>query len=131
MSIRLDILSCIDEGVVISSEIIEKLSINGRSFHNSIRFMLNQGWLLSVAGSGQKHFAGYTITALGREKLDKQMIDSPPEGQKRLSPDFDRMRQYLQANVEISNTQLVGLWNDNTDYYLPYEGEASFRLMNA
>jgi predicted transcriptional regulator len=129
MSIRLDILSCIDEGVVMSSDIIEKLSINGRSFHNSIRFMLNQGWLLS-AGLGQKHFTDYTITALGREKLDKKMIDSPPEGQKRLSPDYDRMRQYLQSNVEISNTQLVGLWNDNTDYYLPYEGEIDFRLMH-
>ncbi len=130
MSIRLDILSCIDEGVVVSSEIIEKLSLNGRSFHNSIRFMLNQGWLLSE-GPGQKHFAGYTITTLGREKLEKKMIDSPLEGQKRLSPDFDRMREYLQANVEISNTQLVGLWNDNTNYYLPYEGETDFRLMNA
>jgi predicted transcriptional regulator len=129
MSIRLAILAAIDEGAVTSGEIIGKLAINGRSFHNSIRFMINQGWLLSSSETGRNHFTGYTITILGREKLDKKMIDTPPEGQKRLSPDYNRMRQYLQVSFDTSNNQLVGLWNDNTDFYLPYEGENEFRRL--
>jgi len=52
MSIRLAILAAIDEGAVTSGEIIGKLAINGRSFHNSIRFMINQGWLLSSSETG-------------------------------------------------------------------------------
>ena len=90
MSIRLAILAAIDEGAVTSGEIIGKLAINGRSFHNSIRFMINQGWLLSSSETGRNHFTGYTITILGREKLDKKMTDTPPEGQKRLSPDYNQ-----------------------------------------
>ncbi|MBT4347462.1 MAG: hypothetical protein HN753_08135 [Methylococcales bacterium] len=129
MSIRLAILAAIDEGAVTSGEIIGKLAINGRSFHNSIRFMINQGWLLSSSETGRNHFTGYTITILGREKLDKKMTDTPPEGQKRLSPDYNRMRQYLQVSFDTSNNQLVGLWNDNTDFYLPYEGENEFRRL--
>ena len=129
MSIRLAILAAIDEGAVTSGEIIGKLAINGRSFHNSIRFMINQGWLLSSSETGRNHFTGYTITILGREKLDKKMIDTPPERQKRLSPDYNRMRQYLQVSFDTSNNQLVGLWNDNTDFYLPYEGENEFRRL--
>jgi hypothetical protein len=39
------------------------------------------------------------------------------------------MRQYLQVSFDISNTQLVGLWNDNTDFYLSYEGENEFRCL--
>jgi hypothetical protein len=122
-------LAAIDEGAVTSGEIIGKLAINGRSFHNSIRFMINQGWLLSSSETGRNHFTGYTITILGREKLDKKMTDTPPEGQKRLSPDYNRMRQYLQVSFDTSNNQLVGLWNDNTDFYLPYEGENEFRRL--
>ena len=129
MSIRLAILAAIDEGAVTSGEIIGKLAINGRSFHNSIRFMINQGWLLSSSETGRNHFTGYTITILGREKLDKKMTDAPPEGQKRLSPDYNRMHQYLQVSFDTSNNQLVGLWNDNTDFYLPYEGENEFRRL--
>jgi predicted transcriptional regulator len=129
LSIRLAILAAIDEGAVTSGEIIGKLAINGRSFHNSIRFMINQGWLLSSSETGRNHFTGYTITILGREKLDKKMTDTPPEGQKRLSPDYNRMRQYLQVSFDTSNNQLVGLWNDNTDFYLPYEGENEFRRL--
>lgn len=129
MSIRLAILAAIDEGAVTSGEIIGKLAINGRSFHNSIRFMINQGWLLSSSETGRNHFTGYTITILGREKLDKKMTETPPEGQKRLLPDYNRMRQYLQVSFDTSNNQLVGLWNDNTDFYLPYEGESEFRRL--
>ena len=129
MSIRLAILAAIDEGAVTSGEIIGKLAINGRSFHNSIRFMINQGWLLSSSETGRNHFTGYTITILGREKLDKKMTDTPPEGQKRLLPDYNRMRQYLQVSFDTNNNQLVGLWNDNTDFYLPYEGESEFRRL--
>jgi predicted transcriptional regulator len=129
MSIRLAILAAIDEGAVTSGEIIGKLAINGRSFHNSIRFMINQGWLLSSSETGRNHFTGYTITILGREKLDKKMTDNPPEGHKRLLPDYNRMRQYLQVSFDTSNNQLVGLWNDNTDFYLPYEGESEFRRL--
>ena len=129
MSIRLAILAAIDEGAVTSGEIIGKLAINGRSFHNSIRFMINQGWLLSSSETGRNHFTGYTITILGREKLDKKMTETPPEGQKRLLPDYNRMRQYLQVSFDTNNNQLVGLWNDNTDFYLPYEGESEFRRL--
>ena len=129
MSIRLAILAAIDEGAVTSGEIIGKLAINGRSFHNSIRFMINQGWLLSSSETGRNHFTGYTITILGREKLDKKVTDSPPEGKKRLLLDYNRMRQYLQVSFDTSNNQLVGLWNDNTDFYLPYEGESEFRRL--
>ena len=82
-----------------------------------------------VSETGRNHFTGYTITILGREKLDKKMTDAPPEGQKRLSPDYNRMRQYLQVSFDTSNNQLVGLWNDNTDFYLPYEGENEFRRL--
>jgi len=129
LSIRLAILAAIDEGAVTSGEIIGKLAINGRSFHNSIRFMINQGWLLSSSETGRNHFTGYTITILGREKLDKKVTDSPPEGKKRLLPDYNRMRQYLQVSFDTNNNQLVGLWNDNTDFYLPYEGESEFRRL--
>ena len=106
MSIRLAILTAVDRGAVTSGEIIDKLAINGRSFHNSIRFMINQG---------RNHFTGYKITTLGQEKLGKKMIDSPP--------DYLRMRQYLQASFDISDSKLVDLSNDSTDFYLPYEGE--------
>ena len=57
------------------------------------------------------------------------MIDTRPDEHKSLQPDYNRMRQYLQVSFDISNTQLVGLWNDNTDFYLPYEGENEFRCL--
>ena len=129
MSIRLAILATIDEGIVSSDEIIVKLEIKRRSFHNSIRFMINQGWLISSTETARNRFSCYAITSLGREKLDMKMTDNSPEGQRRPLPDYNRMREYLQVECDLSKSELITLWNDNTDFYLPYEGESEFRRL--
>jgi len=46
--------------------------------------MINQGWLLSFSETGRNNFTGYTVTILGREKLEKKMIDTRPDEHKSL-----------------------------------------------
>jgi len=86
--------------------------------------MINQGWLISSTETARNRFSCYAITSLGREKLDMKMTDNSPEGQRRPLPDYN-----LQVECDLSKSQLITLWNDNTDFYLPYEDESEFRRL--
>ena len=127
MSIRMDILNAINEGITNSNEIIEKFEINPRSFHNSVRFLTKQKWILAQYHPSLNLITHYEITPLGHEKIAKNLIDKPAKNHPKKSPDFHRMRAHMNANTKVNNTQLVSLWNEQTDYYLPYEGDENLR----
>jgi len=130
MSIRTDILNAINEGITSSSDIIEKFSINPRSFHNSIRFLLKQGWITSQQSSTFNSTAHYEITTLGNEIIEKSLVDQPGKTKSKTPPDYHAMRTHLRADKTINDSKLITLWNDQTDFYLPYLGDEALRPMN-
>jgi len=126
----MDILNAISEGVTTSSDIIEKFSINPRSFHNSIRFLVKQGWITSQQNSTFNSIAHYEITTLGHEKIEKSLVDQPGKTKSKIPPDYRAMRTYLKADKTINDSRLIALWNDQTDFYLPYLGDEVLQPMN-
>ena len=130
MSIRMDILNAINEGITTSSDIIEKFSISPRSFHNSIRFLVKQGWLTSQHNSTLNFTTHYKITPLGHEKIEKSLIDQSGKSKFKTPPDYNAMRAHLRTDKTINDSKLITLWNDQTDFYLPYLGDESLRPIN-
>jgi hypothetical protein len=131
MSIRFDILVLINSGVTDRGEIINRLGVNLRSVSNSIRFLIKEGWVeysrepVSAVGS-----VGYRITQVGIEKIKASTVDEYRQSPKRKIPDYEVMRSHLGVGDNVSRSELINLWNDLTDYYLPYEGDEEFTGSN-
>ncbi len=124
MSIRLDILTLIRSGVTSRKDILERLDLRVRSFNNCIRFLENKGWVECLRPmSSSTSFSSYTITELGIEKMSKMEVDAQQQSAARKTPDYDLMRSHLKVDVDVNDSQLIALWNDATDYYLPYEDD--------
>ncbi len=130
MSIRMDILNAINEGIGNSYDIIEKLSINPHSFHNSIRLLVNQGLLTSKKKSTFNAIIQYAITPLGYEIIEKKVLNQLDKSEFNTSPDYDAMCRHLRSDRTISNSKLIDLWNEKTDFYLPYLGDNKLRRFN-
>jgi len=123
MSIRLDILTLICSGVTSRKDILERLDLNVWSFNNCIRFLENNGWVECLRPMpSSTSFSSYTITELGIEKMSKMEVDAQQQSAARKTPDYDFMRSHLKVDEGVSDSELIYLWNDSTDYYLPYQG---------
>lgn len=124
MSIRFDVLILINSGVTDRSEIMERLGINIRSVSNCVRFLIKEGWVeysrepVSAVGS-----VGYRITQVGIDKIKASTVDEYRQYPKRKIPDYEVMRSHLGVGDNVSRSELINLWNELTDYYLPYEGD--------
>ena len=127
MSIRLDVLILINSGVTDRSEIVARLGINIRSVSNSIRFLIKEGWVeysresISVVGGDS-----FRITQVGIDKIKSSTVDDYRKSPKRKVPDYEVMRSHLGVGGDVTRGELVNLWNELTDYYLPYEGDKEF-----
>ena len=127
MSIRFDVLILINSGVTDRSEIVERLGINIRSVSNSIRFLIKEGWVeysresISVVGGDS-----FRITQVGIDKIKSSTVDDYRKSPKRKIPDYEVMRSHLGVGGDVTRGELVNLWNELTDYYLPYEGDKEF-----
>ena len=123
MSMRLDILTLISAGVTSRDDILERLDIGSRSFHNSIRFLENKGWVECLRPMpSSTSFSSYTITELGIEKMSAMEVDAQQKSVARKIPNYDLMRSHLKVDESVSDSALISLWNESTDYYLPYQG---------
>ena len=131
MSIRLDVLILINSGVTDRSEIMEKLGVNIMSVSNCFRFLIKEGWVeysrepVSAVGS-----VGYRITQVGIDKIKASTVDEYRQSLKRKIPDYEVMRSHLGVGGDVTRGELVNLWNELTDYYLPYEGDKEFTGSN-
>ena len=131
MSIRFDILVLINSGVTDRGEIINRLGVNLRSVSNSIRFLIKEGWVeysresISVVGGD-----GFRITQVGIDKIKSLTVDDYRKSPKRKVPDYEVMRSHLGVGGDVTRGELVNLWNELTDYYLPYEGDKEFTGRN-
>ena len=127
MSIRFDVLILINSGVTDRSEIVARLGINIRSVSNCVRFLIKEGWVeysresISAVGS-----VGYRITQVGIDKIKASTVDEYRQSLKRKIPDYEVMRSHLGVGGDVTRGELVDLWNELTDYYLPYEGDKEF-----
>ena len=127
MSIRFDVLILINSGVTDRSEIVARLGINIRSVSNSIRFLIKEGWVeysresISVVGGDS-----FRITQVGIDKIKSLTVDDYRKSPKRKVPDYEVMRSHLGVGGDVTRSELVNLWNELTDYYLPYEGDKDF-----
>ena len=127
MSIRFDVLILINSGVTDRSEIVARLGINIRSVSNSIRFLIKEGWVeysresISVVGGDS-----FRITQVGIDKIKSSTVDDYRKSPKRKIPDYEVMRSHLGVGGDVTRGELVNLWNELTDYYLPYEGDKEF-----
>ena len=127
MSIRFDVLILINSGVTDRSEIVARLGINIRSVSNSIRFLIKEGWVeysresISVVGGDS-----FRITQVGIDKIKASTVDEYRQSLKRKIPDYEVMRSHLGVGGDVTRGELVNLWNELTDYYLPYEGDKDF-----
>lgn len=138
MSIRQDILTLINSGVTSRDDILERLDIGSKSLNNSVRFLENRGWIeccrpnkssrslttfRSILSSVSNSSPSYKMTEIGIGKMMQSEFDDPQKPPKRRVPDYDLMRYHLKVGDEVNDSQLIVLWNDTTDYYLPYEGD--------
>ena len=127
MSIRFDVLILINSGVTDRSEIVARLGINIRSVSNSIRFLIKEGWVeysresISVVGGDS-----FRITQVGIDKIKASTVDDYRKSPQRKVPDYEVMRSHLGVGGDVTRSELVNLWNELTDYYLPYEGDKEF-----
>ena len=127
MSIRFDVLILINSGVTDRSEIMERLGINIRSVSNCVRFLVKEGWVdysresISAVGS-----VGYRITQVGIDKIKASTVDEYRQSPQRKIPDYEVMRSHLGVGGDVTRSELINLWNELTDYYLPYEGDDGF-----
>ena len=127
MSIRFDVLILINSGVTDRSEIVARLGISIRSVSNSIRFLIKEGWVeysresISVVGGDS-----FRITQVGIDKIKSLTVDDYRKSPKRKIPDYEVMRSHLGVGGDVTRGELVNLWNELTDYYLPYEGDKEF-----
>ena len=127
MSIRFDVLILINSGVTDRDEIVARLGINIRSVSNSIRFLIKEGWVeysresISVVGGDS-----FRITQVGIDKIKSSTVDDYRKSPKRKVPDYEVMRSHLGVGGDVTRGELVNLWNELTDYYLPYEGDKEF-----
>ena len=127
MSIRFDVLILINSGVTDRSEIVARLGINIRSVSNSIRFLIKEGWVeysresISVVGGDS-----FRITQVGIDKIKSSTVDDYRKSPKRKIPDYEVMRSHLGVGGDVTRSELINLWNELTDYYLPYEGDKEF-----
>ena len=127
MSIRFDVLILINSGVTDRSEIVARLGINIRSVSNSIRFLIKEGWVeysresISVVGGDS-----FRITQVGIDKIKASTVDDYRKSPQRKVPDYEVMRSHLGVGGDVTRSELVNLWNELTDYYLPYEGDKDF-----
>ena len=131
MSIRLDVLILINSGVTDRSEIMERLGINIRSVSNCVRFLIKEGWVeysresISVVGGDS-----FRITQVGIDKIKSSTVDDYRKSPKRKIPDYEVMRSHLGVGGDVTRSELINLWNELTDYYLPYEGDKEFTGSN-
>ena len=131
MSIRFDVLILINSGVTDRSEIVARLGINIRSVSNSIRFLIKEGWVeysresISVVGGDS-----FRITQVGIDKIKSSTVDDYRKSPKRKIPDYEVMRSHLGVGGDVTRSELINLWNELTDYYLPYEGDKEFTGSN-
>jgi predicted transcriptional regulator len=127
MSIRFDVLILINSGVTDRDEIVARLGINIRSVSNSIRFLIKEGWVeysresISVVGGDS-----FRITQVGIDKIKASTVDDYRKSPQRKVPDYEVMRSHLGVGGDVTRSELVNLWNELTDYYLPYEGDKDF-----
>ena len=127
MSIRFDVLILINSGVTDRNEIMARLGINIRSVSNCVRFLVKEGWVdysresISAVGS-----VGYRITQVGIDKIKASTVGEYRQSPKRKIPDYEVMRSHLGVGDNVSRSELINLWNELTDYYLPYEGDKEF-----
>ena len=127
MSIRFDVLILINSGVTDRSEIMERLGINIRSVSNCVRFLIKEGWVeysresISVVGGDS-----FRITQVGIDKIKSSTVDDYRKSPKRKIPDYEVMRSHLGVGGDVTRSELINLWNELTDYYLPYEGDKEF-----
>ena len=127
MSIRFDVLILINSGVTDRSEIVERLGINIRSVSNSIRFLIKEGWVeysresISVVGGDS-----FRITQVGIDKIKSSTVDDYRKSPQRKIPAYEVMRSHLGVGGDVTRSELINLWNELTDYYLPYEGDKEF-----
>ena len=131
MSIRFDVLILINSGVTDRDEIVARLGINIRSVSNSIRFLIKEGWVeysresISVVGGDS-----FRITQVGIDKIKSSTVDDYRKSPKRKIPDYEVMRSHLGVGGDVTRSELINLWNELTDYYLPYEGDKEFTGSN-
>jgi predicted transcriptional regulator len=127
MSIRFDVLILINSGVTDRNEIMARLGINIRSVSNCVRFLVKEGWVeysresISVVGGDS-----FRITQVGIDKIKSSTVDDSRKSPKRKIPDYEVMRSHLGVGGDVTRSELINLWNELTDYYLPYEGDKEF-----
>lgn len=109
---------------------------------NAYHFRLVVTWLLSygcIKNIGEIPFtprpAGRTptnslweITEKGKSYLLQQegtTLDDLSVG----LPNYPRIRKILNLNKTVSNTEAIDMWNEYTDFYLPFEDEALRGMM--
>jgi predicted transcriptional regulator len=110
---------------------MEKLGVNIMSVSNCFRFLIKEGWVeysrepVSAVGS-----VGYRITQVGIDKIKASTVDEYRQSPKRKIPDYEVMRSHLGVGDDVTRSELINLWNELTDYYLPYEGDKEFTGSN-
>jgi hypothetical protein len=65
----------------------------------------------------------YAIKRRGRGVLRAEYEARTPSDRRKTKPDYPRIRKILNAPSYASNAELADMWNELTDFYLPYGNE--------
>jgi hypothetical protein len=134
MSSQIKFLAIIEKNPQITKPQIAKYftHITASRFNYIIRVLAAKDWIITCPEPGFAHQfprqmeqITYKLAPNGRKKLQsvREANKTPkvtPLQARRIRPDYIRIRRILNAPIYMSNLELAELWNDVTDFYLPY-----------
>jgi hypothetical protein len=60
------------------------------------------------------------MTDRGVEEMNKSQVDTYKKSLELKFPDYELMRSHLKVGDDVNDSELIALWDETTDYYLPY-----------
>ncbi len=128
--ILLKLLTESNHGKLETTELREMMGMNAYHFRLSVSWLISYGHVIDKGeivpevkppGRNPKNNL-WRITAKGRRYLSDQSDPILDDLSLNL-PNYTRIRRELNLSKTISNTEAVDLWNERTDYYLPFGDE--------
>jgi len=128
--IIIQLLSDAKGGKLDTTELREKMGMNAYHFRLSIAWLVSYGYVkdkglvtpkIPPQGRAPKNNLWF-VTAKGKAYYQNQ--DDPILDDLTMSlPNYQRIRSILNLDKTVSNTEAIDLWNERTDYYIPFDDD--------
>lgn len=138
MTTKIKFLSILaDNPGITKNKMKERLDLSRSHFNNITRHMISCGLIriisepnfIKIGSNRSKEFPqilenpSLVIKRKGRSVLRNEYEARIPSQRRMTKPDYPRIRKILNAPVWASNAEVADLWNELTDFYLPYGNE--------